>query len=130
MYIFTLVDNVRKVIEPLREQRGDFSLVMLYNTASLQATSNWNLIVSAKWTDALGTAKTTRLIAEALDKNLAFHVKGAISRVTVLKTSDPFVRDMTKLYPVADPDGTPIATVTAGEVSEGSAFVLYSGRAA
>lgn len=130
MYIFTLVDNVKKVIELLRRQNGDFSLAMLYNSSSLQASSSWNLIVSAAWADAMGTAKATRLIAKALDEKLDFQDKGAISRITVLKTSDPFVRDMTKLYPVAGPDGTPLATLSAGEVSEGSAFVLYSRRAA
>jgi hypothetical protein len=130
MYIFTLVDDVRKVIELLKREHGDFSLAMLYNSASLQAPSSWNLIVSAPWTDKLGTANATRLIADALDRNLEMQDKGAISRITVLKTSDRFVRDMTKLYPVAGPDGTPLSTITAGEVSEGSAFVLYSRRAA
>ena len=130
MYIFTLVDDVRKIIELLKNQHGDFSLAMLYNSGSLQAPSSWNLIVSAAWADKMGIAETTHLIAKALAENLDLQDKAAISRITVLKTSDPFVRDMTKLYPVSGPDGTPLSTVTAGEVSEGSAFVLYSRRAA
>jgi hypothetical protein len=130
MYILTLVDDVRKVVDGLRKTHGDFSLVMLYNNSSLQAGSNWNLIVSSNWTDEMGVAAATRLIADALGKGLETQDKGAISRVTVLKTNDPFVRDMTKLYPVEGPGGSPLHTVTAGSVSEGSAFVLYSQRAA
>jgi hypothetical protein len=130
MYILTVVDDVREVADGLRREHGDFSLVMLYNSGSLQAGSNWNLIVSSKWTDEMGIAAATRLIAHALGKGLESQDKGAISRVTVLKTSDPFVRDMTKLYPVDGPGGSPVHTVTAGSVSEGSAFVLNSQRAA
>lgn len=130
MYIFTLVDDVRKIIELLKKQHGDFSLAMLYNSGSLQAPSSWNLIISAAWADKMGIAETTHLIAKALAEHLEPQDKAAISRITVLKTTDPFVRDMTTLYPVSGPDGTPLSTVTAGEVSEGSAFVLYSLRAA
>ncbi len=130
MYIFTLVDDVREVVEKLRTERGDFTLAMLYNSGALQAGSSWNLIVSAPWTDELGISEATHLIAEALNRGLEPQDKGAISRVTVLKTSDPFVRDMTKLYPVAGPGGAPLNQVTAGQITEGSAFVLYSQRAA
>jgi hypothetical protein len=62
MVIFTLVDDVAKVIEKLRETRGEFRLAMLYNN-SLEAVSSWNLIVSAPWADALGVAESTQLIA-------------------------------------------------------------------
>lgn len=130
MYILTLVDDVRKVVDGLRKKHGEFSLVMLYNSGSLQSGSNWNLIASSNWTDEMGVAAATRLIADALGKGLETQDKGAISRVTVLKTNDPFVRDMTKLYPIDGPGGSPLHTVTAGSVSEGSAFVLYSHRAA
>jgi hypothetical protein len=130
MYIFTLVDDVRNVLEKLRAEHGEFTLAMLYNTGSLQAGSSWNLIVSASWTDMLGLGDATHLVADALGKGLESQDKAAISRVTVLKTSDQFVRDMTKLYPVSAPGGAPLHQVTAGQITEGSAFVLYSQRAA
>ena len=50
-------------------------------------------------------------------------------RITVLKSSDPFVRDMTKLYPVTE-GPIPIGQVTAGEVTEGSGFVFHSQQVA
>ncbi len=125
MYIFTLVTDVQKVLESLREQRGEFTLAMLYNT-SLEADSSWNLIVSAPWTDQMGVAEATHLIAHSLNQGLGLENQRAISRVTVLRTSDPFVGDMTKLYPVGPGARMPISQITAGEVTEGSGFLLYS----
>ncbi len=125
MYIFTLVTDVERVIENLQRQRGDFTLAMLYNT-TLEAESGWNLIVSAPWTDGMRIGEATRLVADALNRGLGLENQRAISRITVLRTSDPFVRDMTTLYP-----GTriPLSQVTAGQLS-GSGFVFYSRRVA
>jgi hypothetical protein len=125
MYIFTLVDDVEKVVENLREHHGEFTLAMLYNNL-LDADTSWNLIVSGPWTDALGVGEATRIIALALNQGLGAESQHAISRVTVLKTSDPFVRDMIRLYPVRDGARVPVAHVTAGQIAEGSGFVLYS----
>jgi len=129
MYIFTVVDDVKKVIEGLRNQYGEFTLAMLYSSGTLQAGANWNLIVSAPWTDRMGIAHATRAITNALDQGLELQDKLAISRVSVLKTKDPFVRDMTRLYDVGSPLDTPVQ-MPAGEITEGSAFILYSKRAA
>jgi hypothetical protein len=126
MHISTLVDDVQKVVEGLREKHGEFTLAMLYNKGSLTSSISWNLIVAAPWTDAMGQAETTHLIAHALHDELDPDNWPAISRVTVLKTSDPFVRDMTYLYPVASPGGVPVGRVTAGDVDEGSGFIFYS----
>ncbi len=125
MYIFTLVDDVEKVVENLRDHHGEFTLAMLYNN-SLDADTSWNLIVSGPWTDALGVGEATRVVARALNQGLGAESQHAISRVTVLKTSDPFVRDMIRLYPVRDGARVPVAHVTAGQIAEGSGFVLYS----
>jgi hypothetical protein len=129
MYIFTLVSDVRKVIERLRKQRGEFYLAMLYNNA-LEAESGWNLIISAPWTDEAGTASAIHTIARALNEGLGGENRNSISRITVLNTSDPFVRDMTSLYRVADPEGIPVRQVTAGRVTDGSGFIFYSQKVA
>jgi hypothetical protein len=129
MYIFTLGTDVEKVVEGLRAQYGEFALVMLYNDA-LQAESSWNLIVSAPWTDKMGVGEATGVIARALNQGLDLENQRAISRITVLKMSDPFVRDMTKLYPAGARARIPIAQLTAGEVTEGSGFILYSQKVA
>jgi hypothetical protein len=124
--VATLIPDIQKVVEKLRQQYGAFRLAMLYNDDPDPARG-WNLIVSAPWADQLGIAETTRRIAHELHLDLGFENRGTISRVTVLKTSDPFVRDMTNLYPASTPgDRLPIHPVTAGGVSEGSAYVFYS----
>lgn len=128
MYIFTLVTDIEGVIETLRAERGEFTLAMLYNS-SLEAELGWNLIVSAPWLDQMSLPIGTRLIANALNQNLGLENRSSVSRVTVLKTSEPFVRDMTNLYSVPRGSRIPINQLTAGELS-GSGFILYSQAAA
>ena len=126
MYIFTLVGDVKKVVEKLRVQFGDFKLAMLYNSA-LDAPSNWNFIVSSDWTDRLGIPEATKVIARELHQSLGLENRPTISRITVLKTVDPFVRDMTHLYPVPTREGgVPLSQVTAGGVTDGAGFLFYS----
>ena len=129
MYIFTLVADVHKAVEKLRLQRGEYKLAMLFNSA-LDLTSNWNLIVSSDWTDSVGIAEATRLIAQELHTSVGLENRPSVSRVTVLKTADPFVRDMTqfmaKSYPVLPrKGGVPLSYLTAAGVT-GAGFVFYS----
>lgn len=127
MPVYTLVSDVRKVIEALRSKHGPYKLAMLYNSAGLDVATNWNLIVSSDWTDNLGIAESTRRIAHELHLSLGLENRAAVSRVSVLKTTDPFVRDMTHLYHVAGhPGGLPLSQVVAGGITEGAGFVFYS----
>ena len=126
MYIFTLVSDVRRVVDALRERHGEYRLAMLYN-AALDLPSNWNLIVSSDWTDDMGIAGATRVIANELHLSLGLENRGAVSRVTVLKANDPFVRDMTHLYNVSGKNGgVPLNQVVAGGVTEGAGYLFYS----
>jgi hypothetical protein len=127
MPVFTLVSDVRKVVETLRGRYGEYKLAMLYNSAALDVPTNWNLIVSSDWTDNLGIAEATRRIAHELHLSLGLENRAAVSRVTVLKTNDPFVRDMTHLYHVSGhPGGLPLSQVVAGGITDGAGFVFYS----
>lgn len=124
MYLFELVEEVRGVIESLKSRFGEFRLAMLYNL-DVDASSNWNLIVSAPWTDEKGTAETIKTIAQELHSKLNSDAKNAISRITVLSFDDPFVQDMVHLYPVSG-SGMPVAQFAAGGITEGGGFVFYS----
>lgn len=127
MVVFALVSDVSRVIETLRGRYGPYKLAMLYNSAALDVATNWNLIVSSDWTDSLGIAEATRRIAHELHPSLGLENRAAISRVTVLKASDPFVRDMTHLYQVSgNGGGLPLSQVVAGGVTEGAGYVFYS----
>jgi hypothetical protein len=126
MYIFTLVSDVRRVIDALRERYGEYKLAMLYN-AALDLPSNWNLIVSSDWADEMGIAGATRVIANELHLSLGLENRVAVSRVTVLKTNDPFVREMTHLYHVSGQrGGLPLNQIVAGGVTEGAGYLFYS----
>jgi hypothetical protein len=125
MYISTLVADVQKVLLMLRVDHGEYRLAMLYN-ADLGAQTNWNLIVSSEWADKLGIPQATRVIARELHQGLSLENKSALSRVTVLKTDDPFVEEMMNLYPeIGDAAGVPLKQMTAGGVIEGGAFIFY-----
>jgi hypothetical protein len=126
MYIFTLVGDVKRVLEKLRVRFGEFKLAMLYNS-TLDVPSNWNLILSSDWTDKLGIIEATQVIARELHHSLGMENRPAISRITVLKTTDPFVRDMTRLHPVLTQEGgIPLRQVTAGDVTDGAGYLFYS----
>jgi len=126
MPVFTLVSDVERVIENLRTQYGDFRLVMLYNSDTLESDLGWNLIASAPWTDRMGIGGATRVIARALNQGLGLENQRVISRITVLKTDDPFVRDMTEFHPLTPGNRERITQVSAGQITEGSGFLLYS----
>jgi hypothetical protein len=61
-----------------------------------------------------------------LHEGLSVENKAVVSRVTVLKTDDPFLEDMISLYPeTGENTGAPFKQVTAGGIDEGGAFVFY-----
>jgi hypothetical protein len=128
MYISTLVADVLRVVDTLRKRRGDFVLAMLFSSSE-GATTGWNLIISAPWADKLGVVEATRAVTDELSLNLSLENRTAISRVTILKTSDPFVRDMTGLFHVSDSAMMmPIANVAPDGIPVGSGYVFYSQR--
>jgi len=125
MHISALVADLQKVLLMLRAEHGDFRLAMLYNT-DLGSETNWNVIVSSDWADQLGIPQATRVIAREVYAGLSLENKGTLSRVTVLRTDDPFVEDMVNLYPeVGEMTGVPLRPVNAGGVTEGGAFIFY-----
>lgn len=126
MHISTLVDDVEKVVETLRTQYGDYTFAMLYNRV-LGSGDGWNFIVSAPWTDKMQVYDAIRLIAEALHDGLDAEAQKAITRITVLKTSDPFVRDMNFLYRAGTPGaGLPVNQIAAGDIEGGGGYIFYS----
>lgn len=124
--LWTTQGDVQKVLEELRIQRGEFSLAMLYNEDGLSSTG-WNLIIAARWADALGRAEATGVVVRALSEGLGPENKHAISRVTVLPTTDRFVREVTSTYQIASPGaGQWISNASVAGVPMGAYFVFYS----
>lgn len=124
--IWTTPGDVQKVVEALRLQRGEFSLAMLYNEEGVSSTG-WNLIVAAPWADDLGRAKATEVVVRALSEGLGLENKHAISRVTVLPTTDRFVRAMTRVYRIASPGaGQWVQNISAAGIPIGAGFIFYA----
>jgi len=126
-YAETTQPDVQRVVETLRTQYGEFSLAMLYSDDGLSPAGGWNLIVAAPWTDALGKAEATGVVVRALSKGLSLENKHAISRVTVLPTREPFVRDLTFLYRITSPgSGQWVQNISAGGIPIDAAYIFYS----
>jgi hypothetical protein len=124
-YILTFKPDVDRVLRKLRET-GPLVLAMLYRQNDLPEQT-WNFIVSAPWTDRLGRANATSVVIRALSEELGVENKQLISRVTVLPTTDPFVREITSMYQVASPGAEQFITNTsAAGIPIGVGYILYS----
>jgi len=93
-----LVKEFQKMINGFKREKGQISLLML---KAFDADMNdWNLIVSAPAYDNL-TLKTalTHLIT-VLNKHLSQTLLKKIIQSTVLKTTDPFVKEINQVFKV------------------------------
>lgn len=126
MVVKTLVSDVRKILDRIRDARGPFVLAMLYNRAE-EANTGWNLIVAAPWADELGVADSTETIVRELSLKLGLENKTAISRVTVLKTDDSFVQAMNDYFSLMPPQGIQsVRNVVVDGVPIGSGYIFFS----
>lgn len=126
-YIQTTEPDVRKVVEALRLQHGEFSLAMLSSEDGLSPTTGWNLIIAAPWADALGRAEATGVVTRALSEGLGLENKHAISRVTILPAKDRFVREITSVYRITSPrDRQWVRNISAAGIPIDTAFIFYS----
>ena len=93
-----LVKEFQKMIKGLKQEKGSISLFML--KAFDADISDWNLIVSAPAYDDL-TLKTalTHLIS-VLNNHLSQALLGKIIQSTVLKTTNPFVKEINQVFKV------------------------------
>ena len=127
MYLQTLVaDGVQKAVEKLRSSCGEFTLALLHSETEAVETG-WNLIVSAPWTDKLGLARATKTVVKALSLDLGIENQPAVSRVTVLRTSDPFVREMTAFFQLSTPGSRQeIRSLAFDGIPVGRGILFYS----
>ena len=127
MYLPTMVVGaVQRAIEDLRTTFGEFNLAMLHRETE-NVEYGWNLIVSAAWTDKLGLAKATRTVVQALSRKIEVEQQPAIARVTVLMTSDPFVRELTTFLQMSTPGSRQqIRNVAFDGIPVGQGILFYS----
>jgi hypothetical protein len=124
--LWTTPGDIQKVVEALRARRGEFRLAMLHSEDGVAATG-WNVIVAAPWSDALGRAEATAVVVRALNEGLGLENKHAISRVTVLPTTDRFVRAMNRMFPIVSPgSGQWVQNTSADGIPIGAGYIFYS----
>lgn len=95
-----LVKEFQKMIKGLKQEKGAISLFML---KAFDADMNdWNLVVSAPAYDNL-TLKTalTHLIT-VLNNHLSQAILRRIIQSSILKTTDPFVREINQVFKVTN----------------------------
>ncbi len=95
-----LVTTFQHVVQALRQRTGHIALFLL-NALDTENTS-WNILVSTHGYDQM-TIKTAlddfmTILESHVEKNILRH----ILRVTILKTSDPFVKAVNRTFDVTE----------------------------
>jgi hypothetical protein len=94
-----LVAELRKLRNELvhKGKRGPLALLMLLAADQDPGSGYWNLIVSSKALDKQSRAEALREIAEIMQRSLGLS-RQQISRATVLRTDDPFVKALNNAF--------------------------------
>ncbi|RKZ91302.1 MAG: hypothetical protein DRR19_07625 [Candidatus Parabeggiatoa sp. nov. 1] len=91
-----LVKEFRHTLKGLKQEKGPVSLFML--KALDYDITDWNLIVSAPAYDNL-TLKTALIdLITILNNHLSQAIRRKIIRSTILKTTDPFVKEINQVF--------------------------------
>ena len=95
-----LVKEFRDTMRGLQQEKGPISLFML--KAFEYDVTDWNLIVSAPTYDNL-TLKTALIhLITVLNSHLSQTIRRKIIRSTILKTTDPFVKEINQVFNVTN----------------------------
>ncbi len=93
-----LVKECRHTIKKLKQEKGPISLFML-KVLEYDVT-DWNLIVSAPAYDNLRLKTALIDLVTILNQHLSRAIRRKIIRSTVLKTTDPFVKEINQVFKV------------------------------
>jgi hypothetical protein len=81
-------------IRKIGERKGPFTLAMLIPT-SAHHPAEWNAVFSAKWLDPLSIGEAVKTAFDELNATLSSAAIANIQRVSVLRTTESFVREIT-----------------------------------
>ena len=93
-----LVKEFRKVIKIIRQKHEHIALAMI--KAFDIDIKLWNFIISASEYNDLYVGDALRDFITIVDSNIDKKVKKEIMRFTVLKTDDPFVKEINRIFKV------------------------------
>jgi len=95
-----LVKEFRKMAKILKQEKGPISLLML---KAFDAQMNaWNLIVSAPAYDNLMLKVALTDLVTVFNKHLSLAISEQIIRSIILKTTDPFVKEINQAFKVTN----------------------------
>jgi hypothetical protein len=95
-----LVKEFRKMAKILKQEKGPIALLML---KAFDAQMNaWNLIVSAPAYDNLMLKVALTDLVTVFNKHLSLAISEQIIRSTILKTTDPFVKEINQAFKVTN----------------------------
>jgi putative NADH-flavin reductase len=119
-----LVKECQKILTALTQQRYHIAVFML---KAVEADLNaWNLIISTVEYDQISTKTAVRQVVHLLKTIVKQSVLQRIVRVTILKTTDPFIEEMTQLYPVTPSSIRYLQSSFMGDIYLEKAIVLVS----
>jgi len=124
----TLVKEFRRFRTHLQAKNGPVALVLLV-APDQEATNSWNVIVSAKGLDEKSRGEAIREVSKALRQTLKPALWTSISRATVLRTDDAFIRAFRNNFPSL-PSGSILQAVSVSGVDIPKAVVLETTKQA
>ena len=81
-------------VRKIGERKGPFTLAMLIPT-SAHHPAEWNAVFSAKWLDPLSVGQAVKTVLDELNAMLSKAAIANVQRVSVLRTTESFVREIT-----------------------------------
>ncbi len=94
-----MVDKLKNLVRKIESQKGVIALFMLWKDA--QDISKWTLVVSASWIDRMNQRTALDYFIKTLQSSLTNAELNEISRVSILKTSDNFVKTITQVLNIS-----------------------------
>src|SRR5688572_30455860 len=92
-----LVAELQKLVKRFEKGEGPVALFMLL-APDVETENAWNLIVSARGLDKKSRAGGVKRLTEWLRREVDQSQWSKISRVTVLRTDDPFVKAINSAF--------------------------------
>lgn len=97
-----VVEKLRAIIKEFIAKNGEFSLVMLIPSEPSVIDSKVTLLISAQWLDKKNPEQAIDLIVKSLRKNLNNRELPYIARVTIVNSSDDFVKAINAAFNVTE----------------------------
>lgn len=123
-----LVKEFEKTAAQVEKLYGPVALMLLV-APDEESLDSWNVIVSAQGLDRKAYGESVRLFTETVRKTLPRPLWSAVARVTVLRTSDPFVQAFVQRY-AALHSGSTLQAVSVSGIDLPKAVIVGANRKA